>query len=206
MRSPLFLSIAFVYLGSKVMFFTEKKDNISSVFGFTLLELIIVLSIVGILVAISCGLYTRIYQNCCISAAMTDIVNMVREVKMSALDGNYYAISFDTEGGIMTMISGRGADGRWNTGDDEVVRSISLRDKGGVRFGYGDHGPIDPLHETEDGVSFSGNIYICNDRMTGTAGTVYIISPSGAAQAIVINSTYEGYVLWRWNGSEWVKS
>ncbi len=179
------------------------KKNSTSFCGFTLFELLIVLSVIGILAAISCPLYSNIYQECCVRAAMTDIVNMVREVKASALSGNYYAITFDTAGNKLTMISGKGADGKWNTDDDEKVRTIRL--KGGVRFGYGDHGPLPDLEDTSDGVSFPGNIYICNDRMTGTAGTVYVMSSSGAARAIVINSIYEGYVLWKWSGSEWVK-
>jgi prepilin-type N-terminal cleavage/methylation domain-containing protein len=184
----------------------KKKRDCPPAKGFTVLELVIALTVIGILAAISCPLYSNVYQECCVNAVMTDIINMVREVKMNALGGNYYAIAFDTTGGTMTMISGRGADGEWNTGDDEVARTIHLGGKGGVRFGYGDHGPLPDRADAPDGVSFPGNIYICNDRMTGNAGTVYIVSSSGVARAVVINSIYEGYVVWQWSGNEWVKN
>ncbi len=181
------------------------KKYYSSFAGFTLLELITVVSIVGILAGASSLIYSKIYQDCCVRAAMIEIVEMVKEVKMSALDGNFYAISFDTEAGTLTMISGRGDDGKWNTADDEKVRTIRLGDKGGVRFGYGNHGPLPGRTDCEDGVAFKDNLYICNDRMTGTAGTIYIVSSSGAARAVLINSIYEGYVLWKWNGDGWEK-
>ncbi len=186
---------------SMAMLFIKKNRTFPS--GFTLFELLIVLSVIGILAAISSPLYSNFYQESCIGASMADIVNMVREVKANALSGNYYAIVFDTAGNTLTMISGKGADDKWNTDDDEKVRTVRL--KGGVKFGYGVHGPLPKRVAASDGVSFDDNIYICNDRLTGTAGTVYVVSSSGAARAIVINSIYEGYVLWKWSGSEWVK-
>ncbi len=137
-----------------VMLFIKKK--ITSFCGFTLFELLIVLSVIGILTAISCPLYSNIYQECCVRTAMSEIVNMVREVKMNGLGGKYCAIAFDTTTGTLTMISGRGADGEWNTGDDEVARTIRLGGKGGVRFGYGGHGPLPGLGGAPDGVSFPG--------------------------------------------------
>lgn len=183
------------------MHFIKKKS--SSLHGFTLFELLIVLSVIGILAAVSSPLYSSVYQEICVKAAMDDIVNMVREVKACALGGSYYAIVFDTAGNTLTKISGRGTDGKWNTDDDEKVRTIRL--KGRVRFGYRDHGPLPKSAAAPDGVAFDDNIYICNDRMTGTAGTVYISSSSGAARAIVINSINEGYVLWKWSGKGWIK-
>ena len=59
---------------------------------------------------------------------------------------------------------------------------------------------------TEDGVTFqSNNTLVCNADMTGSAGTVYIISRRGAAMAVLMNSTDFGYSLWNWDGKKWVR-
>ena len=111
--------------------------------GFTLLELLITLAVVAILGAISTPFFLSFYANCSLKTVMWEIAGMVKEAKQSALGEKYYAISFNPEAEKISLLSGRGPDGKWNTPDDEVVRSIRLRDKGGgLCFGYGSYGRI----------------------------------------------------------------
>ncbi len=174
--------------------------------GFTILELLIVVSIIAILGAVAGPAVVKYYHECCLNAAMMDIVGMVREAKMRALGDKSYAVTFSTAVGTVALVSGKGADGNWNSDDDTVVRSFGLKDKGGgVRFGYGSYGPIGDLAEAPDGVTFGNNTLVCNEALSGSAGTVYLISSSGAAMAIIVNSTDSGYTLWRWSAAGWVK-
>ena len=173
--------------------------------GFTLLELLVTLAVVAILGAISTPLFFSFYGNCCLKALMWEIAGMVKEAKQSALGEKYYAISFDPAEGKISLLSGRGADGKWNTADDEVVRSVRLRDKGGgLSFGYGSYGQRPGRYSSDDGIAFpNNNTLICNPDLTGNAGTVYICSRYGGAMALTMNSEDFGYTLRRWNGSGW---
>lgn len=176
--------------------------------GFTLLELLTTVAIIAIISAIAILPVSFFYEKCCVMAAVSEITGMIKEAKQNALsNGKYYAITFNTTNGIISLVSGRGPDGTWNTPDDEVVRSFRLAAKGGgLRFGYGSYGPIPTYAATDDGVTFpSNNTLICNPDLTGNAGTVYIRSVSGAAMALTMNSTNFGYKMYRWNGKKWVR-
>ena len=188
------------------MFCGKMSFRCSKTEGFTLLELITVLLLIAILGAIATPSFIRYYQGFCIKAVMMDIVQMVREGKMGGLGGKDYAVYFNSEEGTVTLISDRGADEKWNTADDVVVRTLRFSTKdGGLRFGYGSCGPLPKLAETKDGITFLNNIVVCNDRLTGNAGTVYIISLSGIAMAIKINSVDAGYTLWTSSGGGWLR-
>ncbi len=173
--------------------------------GFTILELIIVMAILGILCSIAIPAFSRFYDQCSVSAAMTDIVNIVMEAKLRAVSGKKHAVHFGSDGTV-ALLSSAGSDGKWNTGDDVVVKSFRIEEKGhGLKFGYGNYGPLPGLTSHPDGVSFDNNTAICNGDMTGSAGSVYVISQSGPAMALVLNSTDSGYALWKWNGKRWVE-
>ncbi len=175
--------------------------------GFTLLELLITMAVLAILVAVSTPLFASFYSSCCLKSVIWEIAGMVKEAKQCALSEKYYAISFDPALGKISLLSGRGADGEWNTADDEVVRSLRLKDKGGgLCFGYGSYGQIPTYAPSDDGITFpNNNTLICNPDLTSNAGTVYIRSRHGGAMALTMNSTDFGYTLRRWNGSEWEK-
>ncbi len=173
--------------------------------GFTLLELLVTIAVLALLSVLAAPLFASYYSNCCLKAVMWEIAGMVREAKQSALGERYYAIAFDPGRGTVSLLSGRGPDGEWNTPDDEKVRVLRLGDKGGgLAFGYGDYGPIPTYAETDDGITFpNNNTLICNPDLTGNAGTVYIRSRHGGALAMTMNSRDFGYILRRWNGSAW---
>jgi prepilin-type N-terminal cleavage/methylation domain-containing protein len=175
--------------------------------GFTLLELLITLAVVAILLTVSTPLFASLYGSCCLKSVMWEIAGMIKEAKQCALSEKYYAISFDPVLGKISLLSGRGDDGKWNTADDEVVRTLKLRDKGGgLCFGYGSYGQIPTYAASADGITFpNNNTLICNPDLTSNAGTVYLRSSHGGAMALTMNSKDFGYTLRRWNGSGWVK-
>lgn len=176
--------------------------------GFSLPEVMVATVIVCALSALTVPTFISCYDRCCLTATVDEITGMIREAKQNALiNGRYYSISFNTGTGRVALISGKGRDGTWGTSDDPVVRSFRLTDKGGgLSFGYGTCGPLPTLAATADGVSFqNNNTLICNPDLKGTAGVAYLISRSGSAMAIKMNSTDFGYTLWRWGGKKWVR-
>lgn len=175
--------------------------------GFTLLELLLAISILALLVAVTTPLFASYYGECCLKAVMWELEVMIKEAKQSALGERYYGICFDPGNGKITLVSGRGDDGEWNTGDEEEVRSLRLGSKGGgLVFGYGSYGPVPGYASADDGITFpNNNTLICNPDLTGNAGTVYIQSGHGAAMALTMNSVDFGYTVRRWNGSRWEK-
>ncbi len=176
--------------------------------GFSLPELLIAVAIIGIVGAIVTPPINSYRDKCCLTAAGKEICDMLNEARQRALcDDKDYGVGFVPAEGKVRLIAGKGQDNKWNTADDVVIRSISLASKGGgIRFGHGSYGPRKECAAAPDGVSLqNNNTVICNTILTGTAGNVYLITRSGSAMAISMESVAYGYKLWRWNGGEWVQ-
>ena len=193
---------AFTNLG----FFVSAKRGRKA--GFTLLELLITVTIIGIISAVAIPAVSSYRGHCCVKAAIYETAGMIKEAKQNALtDGKDYGITFNTTDGIVSLVSGKGADGEWNTPDDPVVRSFRLANKGGgLKFSHGNYPPLPTLVPAPDGVSFdTNNTCVCNPDLTGNAGAVYIMSTSGSAMALTMNSKDFGYKMYRWNGQGWTQ-
>jgi prepilin-type N-terminal cleavage/methylation domain-containing protein len=176
--------------------------------GFTLVEFLVVTALVVAISTIVMPLFSSYYEGCCLKAAVAEITGMIREAKQRALiDEKYYAVGFDPVTCSVSLLAAKGRDGKWNSADDQVMRSFRLTDKGGgLKFGYGGYGPLPGLAKDPDGVTFqSNNTLVCNADLTGSAGTVYIISRRGAAMALTMNSSDFSYTLYRWSGKKWVR-
>jgi prepilin-type N-terminal cleavage/methylation domain-containing protein len=177
--------------------------------GFTLVELVAVVAVIGVVSAIAIPKFNFYYESSCVQAAVSEITGMIEDAKRNALcDCRDYGVGFDTASGKISLISDKGRDDKWNTADDKVVRSIRLVDKrGGLSFSFGTRGHAPGCDAVPpDGVSFnSNNTIVCNERLTGNAGAVYISSRSGAAMALVMNSEDYGWKLYKWNGKKWVR-
>ncbi|HET6421644.1 MAG TPA: prepilin-type N-terminal cleavage/methylation domain-containing protein [Geobacteraceae bacterium] len=187
------------------------KNGFSDKQGFTFIEIIIVLAVCGILCIVAIPMFSRYLDQCRIKVAMMQIIEMLKEGKLRALDGEDNAVVINVEKSTVTLVGGKGPDGRWNTDDDIVVRTFRLKDKGGgLKFGYGSYGPIKHGEKSDaaqaDGVTFEYNRIVCNDDMTGNLGAVYIISSSGVAMAMTVNRESYWHTLYTWNGKEWVKN
>jgi len=177
--------------------------------GFTLIELLSVVAVIGIVSAIAIPAFNSYREKICLMAAVTEITGMIKEAKQNALcTDRDYGVGFDPVLEKVSLISDKGGDNKWNTADDMIVRSFRLAAKGGgLRFGYGTYGPLSGLAATTDGITFeTNNTLVCNSRLTGNAGTVYLITSGGAAMAIKMNSTDYGYTLWKLSGEKWARS
>ena len=174
--------------------------------GFTLLELVIVLAVIACLGAVAMPVVAGYYGNCALKITMYDTCQFIKEAKaLALLSGQEYAVAFNTENSTVALVSERGPDGKWNTPDDQVLRSLKVAGKGGgLRFGYGACGPVPGLAASDDGVTFQvNNTMVCNQDMTSNAGTVYLVTNRGYAMALTANSSAVGYALRRCVNGVW---
>ncbi|MDD2273475.1 MAG: prepilin-type N-terminal cleavage/methylation domain-containing protein [Desulfuromonadaceae bacterium] len=183
-----------------------QKCSRSKAGGFTLVELVIVIAVVACLGAVATPVVATYYDNSVLKITMCDICQAVKEAKaLALLSDQPCAIAFNTVNSSVSLVSGRGVDGRWNTSDDRVLRSFSVSGKGGgLRFGYGTCGPVPGLAVSDDGVTFQvNNSMVCNNDMTSNAGTVYMVNNQGNSMALTANSSAVGYVLRRCTNGVW---
>ncbi len=174
--------------------------------GFTLLELLIILTVAGLVTALAASSFSSIYSDVCLKSVFCDLGCMISQAKQNALEGKSLAVGFAPERGAIRLITDSGADGKWNTPDDVVKRTVLLGDKGGgLAFGYGRCGPVPELRATRSGTTFRNNVLVCNPELTGSPGTVYIRSHNGTAMALTMNTHDFDYSLRICKGKSWTE-
>ena len=173
--------------------------------GYSLVELVVVVSIMSILAAVATPVVATYYADCSMKMAVCEICEMVKEARGLALaSNNPVAVSFAPTTTVISLVSDRGSDGRWNTADDTVIRSFRLANKAGIRFGYGNCGPVPGLASEIDGITFqTNNSMVCNQEMSSNAGTVYLMVHDSRVTALTVNSMDTKITIRECRGGKW---
>jgi prepilin-type N-terminal cleavage/methylation domain-containing protein len=184
---------------------SKMRNIIKNEEAFSLTELLIVIAIIGIITAIAVPNFLGMLSRTRLRKESWNLIADMETAKIGAVgDNSTWAVQFDTDETKYRVLSGRGPDGEWNTGDDSVFRTVSLSGSG-VSFGT-DHGKrTGAISEQFDGVTFGRDRVIFNPDGTSVMGTVYI--RNGANYTIAVGSvSYDGKIkVWHNSGSGWTR-
>jgi len=198
------------------------RKNLQKSSGFTLIELMIVISIISILTAIAVPAVMNWLPNYRLKAAARDLYSNMQKAKLEAVKTNSdYAVIFDTAAGTYQILSDPGPDSTWGTADDtndnpgkdeiygnaddipEKLPLVLATYGSGVAFGHGNAAA--PIGATfDDEITFNNNVVVFNSRGTCNAGYVYLQNDKNSAfgtgslssGAIRLKKWYPGSTDW----------
>lgn len=180
--------------------------------GFTLVEVMIVVAIIGILAAIATPALLAWLPNMRLKAAARDLYSKMQRTRMEAIRTNEtWAIVFDPPTNRYLVCSSSGADTVWSTiADNTVTETVDLSTyNSGIGFGHGSI-PAGNSATTPAGafpannVNYTSNVLTFNNRGIGSAGYVYLDNENHDNTVYAIGTQSSGVVmLRRWTGGGW---
>jgi Tfp pilus assembly protein FimT len=193
----------------------------SSASGFSTVELVVIVSVIGILLSIGVPSISIWQTNYALRRAARDLYSTLQLAKLTAVKQNRdCAIVFQTSAtpGRYFLCTAPGPNGIWDGpavmgGDDVAIKTVSLADyKGNVNFGKGTASndiqgsgspPADPVGYASptDVAIFSSAGTIINPGVSGSY--VYLSNGRGDAYGVGTPSIVGSVLLRRWSGSKW---
>lgn len=167
--------------------------------GFTLVEVLIVIAVIGILSAISVPMFQKWLPNMRLKDAAQDLYGYMQKARLGAVKTNStWAIKFNPTANTYILYSGYPADN-----DNEGV--ISLLGYGsGVKFGHGNAtSPISAAFGDEITYVTPVNVATFNSLGTGNAGYVYLEHEKSTTTFAVGSMSSGAIKVKRWLGGAW---